>query len=61
MQNDLARLRSEAERCRRLADNVTQRSDRETLRQMALELDAAAERLRARNEECRLGPGRSVI
>jgi len=52
MTDDAARLRSEAERCRRLAENVSSDEDQALLKRIARDFDEAADEL----EQKRGGP-----
>jgi hypothetical protein len=45
MSDDAAKLRSEARRCRRLAENVSSEEDQAMLRRFAADFDRAAEEL----------------
>jgi hypothetical protein len=45
MDGEVAQLRSQARRCRRLAENVSSDQDQELLRRIAKEFDEAADEL----------------
>ena len=45
MGDEIGRLRSQAKRCRRLAENVSSESDQAMLRRVARDFDDAAEEL----------------
>ncbi len=48
MDDEVAKLRSESQRCRRLADSMTLGTVRDMLNRMADEFDEAAEELEAK-------------
>ena len=49
MSNEAAHLRSQAKRCRRLAENVSTEMDQAMLRRVAKDFDAAADGLEKKN------------
>jgi len=49
MSNDVAHLRSQAKRCRRLAESVSTDADQAMLRRVAKDFDDAADELEKKN------------